>query len=167
MTTLATRLARPEDADQVTDLLTRSYGKLFNDWYDAPTLGVALPVMTRANPELLASDGWFVVEDDGALIGCGGWTPEEPETGEITAGEAHVRHFATDPAHLRRGIGRAIWDASVAQARAQGVTRMICYSSLPAEAFYCALGFRPLRQKFVTLRDGVRFASVEMEAMIG
>lgn len=167
MTTPATRLARPEDAEAVTDLLTRSYGKLFNDWYDAPTLGVALPVMTRANPELLASEGWFVIEDDGALIGCGGWTPEEPETGRVKAGEAHVRHFATDPAYLRRGIGRAIWDASVTQARAQGVTRMICYSSLPAEAFYSALGFRPLRQKYVTLPDGVRFASVEMEAMIG
>jgi GNAT superfamily N-acetyltransferase len=165
--TQAPRVARPEDASAVTALLTRSYGKLFNDWYDAPTLGVALPVMTRANPELLASDGWFVVEQDGALIGCGGWTPEEPESGDVTPGEAHARHFATDPDHLRRGVGRAIWDASVAQARAQGITRMIVYSSLPAETFYSALGFRPLRQKFVTLRDGVRFASVEMEAMIG
>ena len=167
MTTPAPRVARPEDADAVTALLQRSYGKLFNDFYDAPTLGVALPVMARANPELLASDGWFVVEQDGALIGCGGWTPEEPETGKITAGEAHARHFATDPAHLRRGIGRAIWNASVAQARAQGVTRMIVYASLPAESFYAALGFRPLRQRFITLRDGVRFASVEMDAMIG
>lgn len=167
MTNPVPRLACPDDADAVTALLQRSYGKLFNDFYDAPTLGVALPVMARANPELLASDGWFVVEENGALIGCGGWTPEEPESGRVIAGEAHARHFATDPAHLRRGIGRAIWDASVAQARARGVTRMVVYSSLPAESFYAALGFRALRQKFVTLRDGMRFASVEMAAQIG
>lgn len=158
------RPARPEDSEAVTALLARSYGKLFDAWYDAPTLRVALPIMTRANPALLAAPGWFVVEAEGALIGCGGWTPQEPETGVATPGEGHVRHFACDPDHLRRGVGRAIWEASAAQARAQGVTRMRAYASLPAEAFYAALGFRPLRQRFVTLADGVRFVSVEMEA---
>jgi GNAT superfamily N-acetyltransferase len=163
----APRPARPDDANAVTALLSRSYGKLFNDWYDAPTLGVALPIMARANPELLSSDGWFVVEEDGVLIGCGGWSAEEPETGAITTGEGHGRHFATDPAHLRRGIGRSIWDASVAQARARGVTKMIVYSSLPAETFYASLGFRAKRQKYVTLQGGVRFVSVEMTVKIG
>ena len=158
--------ARPEDADAVSDLLARSYGGLFNDWYDAPTLTAALPIMTRANPALLASDGWFVVEEAGKLIGCGGWSKEEPETGAIVPGEGHGRHFATDPEHLRRGVGRSIWDASVAQAKAQGVSRMIVYSSLPAESFYASLGFRPVKARFVNLPGGVRFASVEMACAI-
>ncbi|MGG7566915.1 GNAT family N-acetyltransferase [Rhodovulum sp. DZ06] len=165
-TSPAPRPARPEDADAVTELLTRSYTRLFDDWYDAPTLTAALPVMAKANPKLLESEGWFVVEEDGVLIGCGGWSAEEPETGAVVPGEGHGRHFATHPDHLRRGVGRAIWDASVAQAKAQGVTRMIVYSSLPAESFYTALGFRPLRQRFVNLPGGARFVSVEMEAKI-
>lgn len=162
----APRPARPEDAEAVTALLSRSYTKLFDAWYDAPTLTAALPIMTQANPALLESDGWFVVEEDGALIGCGGWSAEEPESGRIVPGEGHGRHFATDPKHLRRGIGRAIWAASAAQARAQGVRRMVVYSSLPAESFYESLGFRPIRQRFVTLPGGARFVSVEMEAML-
>ena len=162
----APRRAEPSDADAVTALLTRSYTRLFDDWYDAPTLTAALPIMTQANPTLLESDGWFVVEEDGALIGCGGWSMEEPETGKIVAGEAHGRHFATDPGHLRRGVARAIWDASVAQARAAGVTRMIVYSSLPAESFYAALGFRPVKTRFVNLPGGTKFASVEMACEI-
>ena len=76
-------------------------------------------------------------------MGCGGWArnardmPNEP----IDPVLGHIRHLATDPKRTRRGIGRALFERCVADARAAGVCIFKCYSSIGAERFYWALGF--------------------------
>jgi hypothetical protein len=52
----------------------------------------------------------------------------------------HIRQFATHPNWTRRGIGRALFERCVADARAAGVCTFECYSSIGAERFYRALG---------------------------
>jgi N-acetylglutamate synthase-like GNAT family acetyltransferase len=140
--TCVIRIAAPEDAPAVTALLEVCYPKLFAAGYEADLLKLALPRMTKANPRLLASGNFFVAEAEaGRLVGCGGWSMERPGTSQIREGEAHIRHFATDPDWLRRGIGGTIIRQCVEQARAIGVKRLECYSSLVAVRFYEAMGF--------------------------
>lgn len=161
---LSVRPATPGDATEVTELLTLSYSRLMAGAYAAPVLAAALPLIGCANPVLLASGRYFLaLTGDGILLGCGGWSLERPGGG-VEPGLGHVRHFAVHPDHPGRGIGRALFEASAAQARQAGMIRMECYASVNAEGFYRALGFRTLRPLDIELRRGLVFPAREMRA---
>ena len=136
------RVARPEDHAAVSDLLSRSYSILMAHAYPVDLLALALPIITKASPALLASGRYAVIETgDRRLAGCGGWSRERPGSGEVTPGLAHIRHFAIDPAWFRRGLGRRLYDWCEETARKEGMKAFECHSSLNAESFYRALGF--------------------------
>lgn len=157
------RPAVPSDLPGVDALLARSYPRLLKADYPASVLVTALPLISRARPELLASGTYWVAEEDGAVRACGGWTAAAPAGGGGDApGTGHVRHVATDPGHLRRGLARAVMEAALAQADARGARRMECLSTRTAVPFYAALGFRAVGKRDVTLRPGVAFPAVAM-----
>ncbi len=152
------------DAAEVGALLEASYGTVFADWYDPETLRLALPIITRANPELLMSNTFYLARShDGRLVGCGGWTPEQPATGHRRSGEGHIRHFATYPGAVRCGIGRAIIETCVRDAAEHRIERLTCYSSLPAEGFYAALGFVRLKPAITMLQGDIPLPSIIMQ----
>lgn len=157
------RWATPADAPAVSALLTRSYPVLMRDAYPPEVLAAALPLMTRANPALLASGRYLLAETaDGTLVGSGGWSEEEPGTKRREPGLGHIRHVAVDPAHTGAGIGRAIIARCAETALADGISLFECHSSLNAEAFYAALGFRRVRPIEVSI--AVPFPSILMAA---
>lgn len=137
---------------------------MFAGFYEPALLDIALPLMTKANPRLLASGTFHVAElRDGRLAGCGGWTMERPGDGMVRAKEAHIRHFATHPGWTRGGIGAALLGRCLAEARAQGVKTLFCYSTLVAEGFYRASGFETIEPLKVTLGPGAEFPSLLMK----
>jgi GNAT superfamily N-acetyltransferase len=159
----ALRTACADDADAVGRLLQATYPVLFPERYDAAVLAFALPLMTRANPRLLTSGTYYVAElAAGDLVGCGGWSMEPPEGGAALPDVGHVRHFATHPRWLRRGIGRAILSRCLRDARERGVRRLDCCSSLVAEGFYRAMGFATLGSFAIEVAEGVVFPAVLM-----
>src|ERR1700746_1588642 len=91
------RVAQPEDFEALCSLLLASYSKLLAGHYARDLLETALPFVTRANPALLASGTYYVAEIGGVPVGCGGWSPARPGSGETVQGEAYVRHVATAP----------------------------------------------------------------------
>ena len=114
--------------------------------HDPAVLDAALPLMTRANPVLLASGTYYLAESDAGLaVGCGGWSRERPGSGEVAPELAHIRHFATHPEWIGRGIERALYARCEQDARAAGIRRFECNASLNGEGFYAALGFAPVR----------------------
>jgi len=160
---LAVRPTGPDDADAVGLLLRATYPVHFAEAYRPDLLTAALPLMTQPNPRLLASGTFYVaVLQAGDLVGCGGWTFERPGGGEPSEGLGHVRHFATHPQWSRRGIGRAILARCFRDARARGLTRLECYSSLVAEEFYRAMGFTAIRRIDIELNDQVTFPAIVM-----
>lgn len=157
------RPARPGDLGLLSDLIATSYATLDDGSYDAAVLAAVMPLISRANPALLASGTYFVAEIGGEAAGCGGWTREKPGGGEIVAGVAHIRHFATHPGHLRKGVAGMLLERCLAEAVGAGVGLMRCQSTLPAERFYAAAGFRRIRMIEVEVGDGVVMPAVEME----
>jgi N-acetylglutamate synthase-like GNAT family acetyltransferase len=140
------RVARPEDAEGVGKLLQASYPVLLASAYDAQSLVPAMKLLTRANPKLLGSGTYYLAEDAGVVVGCGGWTRDRPGEGTVEPHLGHLRHFGTHPGWVRRGVGRAIYGTCEASAREVGVTVFECYSSLNAEGFYRSLDFRCMRR---------------------
>lgn len=161
------RVATPDDEAAVRDLLRASYPEQMASSYDDAVLAAAMPLFTAANPRLLASGTYYLAEStSGDPVGCGGWTLERPDTGEVEPGLAHIRHFGTHAAWTGRGIGRAIYARCEAAARSAGARRFECYSSLNGEGFYAALGFRPVRPFDVAMAPGVSVPGVLMERAI-
>jgi N-acetylglutamate synthase-like GNAT family acetyltransferase len=109
--------------------------------------------MTQLDRTLLTSETYYVAEAGGALAGCGGWSWGQPGTGELIAGQAHIRQFGVHPDWFGRGIGRALYERCEAEARAAGVGRFECFASLNAVGFYDSLGFRQVRPVELTMGE--------------
>lgn len=161
------RVARPEDAAVLTQLIEASYAKLDDGRYDAAQLVHALPLMSKANPRLLASGTYFVAEVDGIAASCGGWSFEMPGSRETTPGVAHIRHFATHPDYLRLGLARRLITRCLEEAAAKGAGLIKCQSTLQAERFYASVGFRPVGQIDVEMGPGVMLPVMQMERTLG
>lgn len=161
------RTASPMDTDAVSILLETSYSRLLASNYDKSTLELALPYMVKANPTLLASGTYYLAEvEPGTLVGCGGWTPARPGTGEIVAGEAHIRHFAVHPEWIKRGIGTALLTRCITDARLGGIHKLHCFSTLNAEPFYRASGFETIDLIDVRMQPTIQFPAVLMQKIL-
>ncbi|MBS0565750.1 MAG: GNAT family N-acetyltransferase [Proteobacteria bacterium] len=155
-TTLILRRAVPGDLGAVERLLQRSYPKLLAADYPPSLMVMAVPLLARAQPGLLASGRYFVAEGAGGrMLAAGGWSGGRDGQGE-------VRHVATDPDATRRGIGRALMEAVLGDARAAGVSRMLCLATRTAVPFYRALGFEEVGPVLIGLRPGIEFPAVRM-----
>lgn len=161
--TFSIRLAKPAHSDAVGALLRSSYSSLLKASYDSDLLARALPHMIKPNPTLLASGSYYVAETArGDVVGCGGWTLEMPGSGEITEGEAHIRHFATHPECTRQGIGSALLARCISDARSAGIRKLHSFSTLNAERFYRAAGFTTVGPIDVQLGPSMTFPGVLM-----
>jgi len=102
----------------------------------------------------LVEDGtYFVVEHDGEVVGCGGWSRRATLYGsDLTAGRdahlldptedaARVRAMYTLPRFARRGVGWMILEACEEAAVAEGFTRMSLMATLSGVPLYARYGF--------------------------
>ena len=134
--------------------------------YSSEVLAIALPAMTRANPNLVNSGTFYVVEILGTIAGCGGWSFEAPGSGITTSGLAHIRHFAVDPQHVGNGIGRAIFEYSSKCAANLGANSFQALSSLNAEPFYARMGLKRLELISIPIGSTAKFPVVLMEGLL-
>ena len=160
--TITIRLARPSDLAAVGALLSRSYPALVKADYPPSVVVTAFPILSRANPALLASGTYHVAEgEDGAIVGAGGWTRTGPQGGR-RPGVGHVRHVATHQAWTRHGIGRSILERTMAQARESRIRALDCLSTRTAVPFYASLGFAVVGPVEMSLRPGITFPAIRM-----
>jgi GNAT superfamily N-acetyltransferase len=164
---MRTRIATLGDEASVSALLLASYTNLMAKDYDAAVLAAALPRMVRANPTLLASGTFYVVDGPASLpAGCGGWTLAAPGTQAETAGLAHLRHFATHPDYTRQGIGRLIYNQCRDAAKLAGATRFQAYASLTSVPFYASVGLQFIGDFDITMGGDVKLPAALMEGAI-
>jgi len=155
------RVATLEDRAALDAVLYASYSTVLRGWYRDDSLEVAARAMGRANPALLTSGRYFVAEMNGRAVACGGWSHEVPGRGGVVPRLAHVRHFATHPDYLGRGLGGAILARSLGEAKAEGAVEMEAISTLAAEAFYAHHGFHRMADRMMAF-GGAPFAAVLM-----
>ena len=159
---LRVRAATGADVAAVDALLARAYPRLLKPDYAPSMMVLALPLISRAKPALVTCGTYYVVEQQGAIIGAGGWTRAAPGRGVARAEVGNIRHVVTDDRQVRRGVGRALMTHIIATAKAVGITRLNCLSTLTARPFYQAMGFVVQGPVTVPLADGIDFPAIAM-----
>ena len=85
----------------------------------------------------------WVAEAGGTIVGMAGLIliDRPPNPRSRRASEAMVFNVMTDPAWRRRGVGRAVMEAVIADARGLGCRRLLLRTSELGSHLYAALGF--------------------------
>lgn len=147
------RPATLEEKPILQALIARSARGLSTQDYSPEQIEGALRGAFGVDTQLIVDGTYFVAEEAGQLIGCGGWSYRralfggdaraDREVGDLDPAKdaAKIRAFFIDPDHARRGIGRAILEACERAARARGFTRFEMMATLPGVRLYQVCGY--------------------------
>src|SRR6185295_12175910 len=131
---LQTRLARLDELGALTALMDLAIAVLLKPFLTEAEIASSRTIM-GLDSQLIRDGTYFVVEENGALAGCGGWSRRATMYGgDVSPGRdpalldprrdaARVRAMYTHPSFIRRGVGRLILAQCEEAARAEGFTR--------------------------------------------
>lgn len=137
MTALDIRLARPDDRQDLIDLLWRAslaWDVVRQDLLDNPDV-------IDVDPEMIARNQVLVAEQDGLIVGFATILPRENRDGEAEGNDAELEGIFVEPSAWRRGIGTALLHQIEREAQAWCANRLHVVASPNVEGFYLAAGF--------------------------
>ena len=168
------REATAADSAEIQELIARSIRALGAADYSAEEIEGALKGAFGLDSQLVADGTYFVVESDGRLVGCGGWSyrrtlfggdarsGRDAGTLDPSTEAAKIRAFFVDPAAARHGIGSAILERCEAEARRHGFRRAEMMATLPGKRLYEARGYIPGEKVRYPVGPGVSIEFVPM-----
>lgn len=176
--TYVLRKATLDDRPALEALVARSARELSANDYQPEQVEGALRGAFGVDTQLIADGTYFVVEADGKIAGCGGWSYRrtlfggdlraERESAELDprADAAKIRAFFVDPGHARKGIGTRLLERCETEARLRGFSRLELMSTLPGVRLYAARGYVPTGQVRYEVGAGVSIEFVPMRKEI-
>ncbi len=131
----------------MAELVVGVYEEVLGDWLDDEYRVVLADVAGRAE----VAEVLVAVDEAGAVVGTATYMPPTPGGGDgeggpgaEAEGRSGIRMLAVAPAARRRGWGRALVEACVARARADGCREVALHTTplmVGAQALYEGAGF--------------------------
>lgn len=169
------RKALARDVPEIERVMRESIAGISNRTYDEKQVESSLRFVAHLDRDLVNDQTYFVVENEGVVVGCGGWS----KRGRLYAGsgssegDARVLDPATEAARIRamfvvppferRGIGRMILERCEREARDAGFRRVELMAMLSGHAMYLASGYRDVEDVPAKLEDGTPYPLIKME----
>jgi GNAT superfamily N-acetyltransferase len=162
---LTHRLAMPADEPALRALMMLAIDRLQQPFLTADQVAASHAFM-GLDSRLIADGTYFLIEHDGQLTGCGGWSRRAtPYGGDHSAGRddslldaatqaAKVRAMYTHPDHVRKGVGSLILRLCEAAAKAEGFSALELSGTMAGLPLYRRYGFvdvRPFEDRGVPL----------------
>jgi GNAT superfamily N-acetyltransferase len=166
------RLARREDRDPLRALMDAAISELQKPFLDESQIASSRTIMGM-DTQLIDDGTYFIVEADGTLAGCGGWSRRATLYGgdqspgrsatllEPAKDAARVRAMYTHPRHTRMGVGRLILSLCEDAARSEGFKRVELMATMAGEPLYRACGYEPC-ERLTDDRGGVAVPLLRM-----
>jgi GNAT superfamily N-acetyltransferase len=164
---LTHRLATEADLPALKALMGLAIDTLQKGFLDEAQIVASRAVM-GLDTQLVADRTYFLVEDDGRLAGCGGWSRRATLYGgdhstalrneallDPASDAARVRAMYTHPEFARRGVGRLILSLCEAAAAAEGFGRVQLMATLSGEPLYRACGYAEIERTAAAPVNGV------------
>jgi GNAT superfamily N-acetyltransferase len=152
--TLTHRLARRDDLDALKALMDAAISELQKPFLDESQIASSRAIM-GLDTQLIDDGTYFIVESNGQLAGCGGWSRRATLYGgdqtpgrsaallDPTKDAARIRAMYTYPSHTRKGVGRFIISLCEEAGRSEGFKRMELVATKAGEPLYRACGYLP------------------------
>ena len=164
---LTHRLATEADLPALKALMGLAIDTLQRGFLDEAQIVASRAVM-GLDTQLVADRSYFLVEEDGRLAGCGGWSRRATLYGgdhstalrneallDPASDAARVRAMYTHPDFARRGVGRLILSLCEAAAAAEGFGRVQLMATLSGEPLYRACGYAEIERTAAAPVGGV------------
>lgn len=170
---LTHRLATETDIPALRELMALAIDRLQHDVLTPEQVRASHAVM-GIDTQLIADRTYFIVERDGSIAGCGGWSRRETlYGGDHSAGRnarlldpkaeaARIRAMYTHPDHVRQGVGKLILALCEGAAAGAGFTRVEMMATLAGEKLYSACGYSPIEYVDSPPIDGVTVPLIRM-----
>ncbi len=169
------RLATVDDLDALRAVMRRSIEKL-QDQFLSPEQVLASHRVMGLDTQLVKDGTYFVVEHDGRIAGCGGWSwrstlyggddstvSREPRPLDPATEPARIRAMYTDPDFVRRGVGSLVLRLCEEAARDAGFSCATMMATMAGVPLYSACGYTQVDPVLNASIDGVEVPLVRME----
>jgi len=150
--TLTHRLANRTDLDALRELINAAISELQKPFLDDSQIASSRTIM-GLDSQLIEDATYFIVEVEGELAGCGGWSRRATLYGgdqspgrnvallDPAKDSARIRAMYTHPRHTRKGVARLILSLCEQAAKAKGFQRVELMSTMAGVPFYLACGY--------------------------
>ncbi|MBA4030555.1 MAG: GNAT family N-acetyltransferase [Planctomyces sp.] len=151
------RLATLADIGPLRALMDAAIGELQKPFLDEDQIQASRTVM-GLDTQLIEDGTYFIVEVNGQVAGCGGWSRRATlYGGDQTPGRnaelldpqrdpAKIRAMYTHPAYARQGIGRRILSLCEQAAKQEGFSTAELMATMAGEPLYRACGYHPVER---------------------
>jgi GNAT superfamily N-acetyltransferase len=178
MVGLRHRFAEMGDIEALRALMRRSISEL-QDEFLTPAQVEASHMVMGLDAQQIEDRTYYVVEYDGVIVGCGGWSwratlyggddsivVRKPASLDPGQDAAKIRAMYTSPEFARRGVGKAILRLCEEAAREAGFRRVEMMATLAGEPLYRACGYRSVAFLESDVINGVTVPLVKMEKQL-
>lgn len=173
------RPATLDDVPALERVIAASARALGRPDYTEAQIEAALGTAWGVDTELVRDGTYFVVEVDGAIVACGGWSRRRTLFGadahpgresallDSALDAARIRAFFVHPDHGRRGIGRMLLERCETAARREGFRAAELMATLPGRRLYGAFGYTDGEPIDHPLPGGLTIRFVPMRKPLG
>ena len=162
------RPAQHADIAALEELIALSGRALSAGFYSRSQADAITRHVFGVDSQLIDDQTYFVLEDEGRIVACGGWSKRRTLFGgdkakcgpdpllDPATESARIRAFFVDPAMARRGLGRKLMEACIAASQSAGFSSLELVATLPGEPLYLASGFSVLERFDLDLPGNIR-----------
>ena len=168
------RVAVKSDIPALQALIPLSVRGLQATYYSSAQMDGALGPLFGVDRQLIRDGTYFVAENNGTLVGGGGWSrrrsmygsdqgrhAEDPPL-DPARDPARVRAFFVHPAWARRGIGRSLMTACEDAIVAAGFRTVDIVATLPGVPLYATFGYAEVERFDLAMAGGLGLPVVRM-----
>lgn len=172
------RIATLADLEALHEVMALSIAHNQSDFLKPEQVAASHKVM-GLDSQLVKDGTYFIIESEGRIAGCGGWSfrstlyggdhsvvAREPERLDPTTDAAKVRAMYTHPDFVRRGIGKRILDLCEAAARDAGFSRVELMGTAAGIPLYESHGYAASAEMIFADIEGVEVPLLRMEKAI-
>jgi len=157
VTAFTWRVASEADFPVLVPLMNAAIDELQKGFLDEAQIRSSHAIM-GIDTQLIDDGTYFVVEADGQIVGCGGWSRRATlYGGDHSAGRdaalldpsrdpAKIRAMYTHPRFVRRGVGRLILACCEAAAADEGFSSVELMATLSGRPLYESAGFEVIEE---------------------
>lgn len=172
------RPALPADTTAMEELIRRSGIELSKGFYTEEQAAAVTRYVFGVDSQLVDDGTYFVLERDGQLLACGGWSKratlfggDQHKSGpdpllDPATQPARIRAFFVDPAVPRQGLGRRLMEHCEREAARAGFKTMELAATMPGVPLYRACGFELVEDFALTLPGPVSVPLSRMRKQI-